>query len=540
MTGQGWGWLPLAAAATLSLVWLVLAFSDPYVVQDDVRQHVVWFEALRDPTLFRGDFISGFFRSSNTPVYKALYELPAQLGLSPLLLAKLYPVALTLLTAWLTWRFLLTTGIGAPAAALGAMLFVQGIWVSDDLACATARAFSWPMLMAVLVCWRENRPLAGAALGALMALTYPSAAVFAGALIGLMSLAPLLDGKRSLAELRTLWAAPAIVVAGLFVGAVMALASGTGTGVISGEAARQMAEFQDGGRTEFFVHNPVIYWLLSKRSGALPEPVLRHVVLTLLVVAALLRWKHLPVEVRRLSLAALFAGLTLWAAAHLMLFSLYLPGRFPLIGERIAFALLAAALLSAWLPHKGKAVQRAFIAGLVLLPVVALAVPLRVNPMFNLPQSPRLIEALQALPAETLVAGFGPDLDNIPSNSLRRVLTAREYHLPYDPAYLRAMRERLADTAAAVFAADESGVGTLVERYGVTHILVDRSDVTPAGARQSWWWPILEQEGRQPACTEGACRVWVLEQPRCIVTAEGDQVLLSGQCLLAAGTQKAG
>lgn len=524
----------------LCLVWLALAFSNPFSVQDDARQHVVWFEALRDPTLFRGDFIASFFISSNTPVYKALYALPAGLGVSPLLLAKLYPVALTLLTAWLAWRFLLTTGLGAPAAALGAVLFVQGIWVSDDIASATARAFSWPMLMGVLVCWRENRPLAGAVLGAVLALTYPSAAVFAGGVIGLMCLVPLLEGRQSLAGLAALWRSPAIVVAGLFVGALAALAAGAGGGVISGAAARQLVEFQDGGRTAFFVDKPLRYWLFSKRSGALPEPVLRHVVLTLLAAAALLRWKRLPAEARRLILAAILSGLILWAAAHVMLFRLYLPGRFPLMGERIAFAVLAAATLAAWLPQMWTAARRAFIAALVLLPLVALAVPVRALPLINLPQSPRVVEALRAEPADILVAGVGPDLDNIPANSLRRVLTAREYHLPYNPAYLKAMRERLADTAAAVFAADEGGVRTLVERYGVTHILVDRTEVTPEGARKGWWWPILAQEGRLPACDGDACRVWVLEQTRCVVASEGEQVLLSARCLLAPETRRAG
>jgi len=529
---QGWRWLPLAAAAVLGLVWLILAFSDPFAIQDDARQHVVWFEAMLDPSLFRDDFIATFFVGSNTPIYKAFYWLPAQLGASALLMAKLYPVALTLLTAWLAWRFLLTTGIGSLAAALGAVLFVQGIWVSDDIASATARAFSWPMLMAVLVCWRENRPLLGAVLGAVLSLTYPTAAVFAGGIISLMCLTHLLDGRKSFAELRALWTGPAIMVAGLFVGALAALAMGAGRGVVSGDEARRMAEFQEGGRTAYFVENPVKYWLLSKRSGALPEPVLRHVLLTVLVVLAALRWRRLPVEVRRLSLAAIVAGLILWAAAHLMLFKLYLPGRFPLIGERVAFAVLAGAALAVWLPQHRRGLWKGLAVVLVALPLLALLVPQRVLGLISVPEAPGLMRVLEQTPPETLVAGFSPDLDNIPAAAKRRVLTAREYHLPYDTDYVLAMRDRLADTAVAVFSSGPEGVRTLVQRYGVTHLLIARNEVTPSGAPQSWWWPVLAQDGRQPDCTAQSCRAWPLEQARCVVAQEQEQVLLSVACLL--------
>lgn len=536
---SGWHWLPLIAALVISVGWLVHAFSEPFAIQDDARQHVVWFEAMRNPALFRGDFIATFFVNSNTPIYKALYWLPAQLGLSPLLMAKLYPVALTLLTAWLAFRLFLTTGIGALAAALGAVLFVQGIWTSDDIASATARAFSWPMLLAVLVCWRENRPLSGAVLGALLSLIYPTAAVFAGGLISLMCLTALLDGRKTLSELRGLWAGPAIVVAGLFAGALTAVALGTGGGIVSAGDARQMAEFQDGGRTAFFVADPVKFWLLSKRSGALPEPVLRHVVLVLLVVLAALRWKSLPVAVRRFALAALVAGLVLWAAAHLVLFKLYLPGRFPLIGERLAFALLAGATVTAWLPQRQKVWKRLGVA-VAILPLLVVLVPPRFLGFVTMPEAPGIMRVLAQQPPETLVAGFSPDLDNVPAAALRRVLTAREYHLPYDVQYVVSMRERLADTAAAVFAPGPEGVQALVQRYGVTHILVKRADVTPSEARKSWWWSVLAQNGQQPECIQSSCRTWILEQNRCVVAEERQQVLLSAACLLGEGTGGSG
>lgn len=533
LSARHWAWLPLAAAVVIGLVWLILAFGQADAVQDDVRQHVAWLEAMRDPELFRGDFIASFFVSSNTPLFKGFYWLPAQAGISPLVMAKLYPVALTLLTAWLAWRFFLTTGIGGLAAALGAVLFVQGIWASDDIASATARAFSWPMLLAVLVCWRERRFLPGAGLGVVLALTYPSAAVFAGAMIGLAHL-PDLRGRPAWPELRQRWAGPALIIAGMAAGAVFLLATGTAKGMVSLAEARAMVEFGPKGRTSFFGKGPLSYWLFSKRSGAMPETALRHAVLVVAAVAALVTWRRLPGTLKHMVLAAALAGFLLWAAAHLLLFRLYLPARFPLMGLRLALALLAGAGLAAWLLHLGERTRRAAVAALLAVPLLALAVPLKALNLINLPDAPTLMQALRSAPKDALVAGFSPDLDNIPSDVQRRVLTAREFHLPYNRAYVREMRARLGDTAQAVFADGPEGVRVLAARYGVTHLLIDRVEVTPEGVAHSWWRPILAQEGRLPACSAEACRVWALEpeQRRCVVAEDRQQTLLSVACLV--------
>ncbi|MCH8685625.1 hypothetical protein [Pedomonas mirosovicensis] len=301
---------------------------------------------------------------------------------------------------------------------------------------------------------------------------------------------------------------------------------------MSADEARGMAEFQDGGRTAYFVANPVTFWLLAKRSGAVPEPVLRDILLIIAALLALLRWRQLPEPLRRLCLASALAGVILWAAAHVVLFKLYLPGRYSLIGLRVALGLLAGAGLAAWMPKLGRGGRSVVFAALIGLPLLALLVPPRALGLIGVAEAPAVVEAVRAAPKNTLVAGFAPDLDNIPALAQRRVLTAREYHLPYGREYVREMRERLGDTASAVFAGGPEGVRRLVSRYGITHLLIDRREVTPTGARQSWWWPILAQEKRLPDCGEEACRVWALTQRRCVVAEEAGEVLLSAACLL--------
>lgn len=520
-----WAWLPLAAAMVLGAVWLIIAFAEPFSVQDDARQHVAWLEAFRDPTLFQGDYIASYFVNSNTPVFKSLYQAVAWLGVSPLVAAKLFPVAITLLTAWLAFRFVRSLGVDGFASALGAALFVQALWFSDDLASATARAFSWPLMMAVLVAWRESRPLLGAVIGFVLSLTYPSAAVFAGALIGLVSLYDWRNWRQA-------WAEPALVVSGLFLGALVTLALGAGGDLVSATEARRMAEFGDDGRTELFVSNPVTFWLLSKRTGLLPEPVVRHALALVAALAAAWHWRHVPVQARRICLAALAAGLVLWAAAHIVLFSLYLPGRYSLIGIRMVVCVLAGVGIAAWLQAAGPRLRMALTAVLIGFPLLALAVPPRALGLVSVPKAPAVLAALGNTPPQTLVAGISPDLDAIPAGVQRRVLTAREYHLPYNRAYGQEMRRRLAATAAAVFADGPVMLNVLHQRYGVDYLLLDREQIAPEGMQKSWWLPVLAQMKAAPRCTAESCRVWALEQSACIVAEQNSQVLLSVDCLL--------
>lgn len=65
-----WFSLSLSCAAMFGLMALRKAFSSPYVVQDDVRQHVFWMRRFLDSELFPQDLIADYFHSVEQPGYK--------------------------------------------------------------------------------------------------------------------------------------------------------------------------------------------------------------------------------------------------------------------------------------------------------------------------------------------------------------------------------------------------------------------------------------------------------------------------------------
>lgn len=526
MTGR-WLAVCMAGALCLAVVWLVMALADPLSVQDDVRQHIAWLEAVRDPRLFVDDPVARYFEASNTRAFKLLYILPAQLGVSPLLLAKLYPAVLTLLLAWTGFQVLRGFDLAPPAAGLGSLLLIQALWVTDDLACASARAFAWLWLTVMLLAWRRRAPVLAGAAGLMLGLTYPPVAVVGGCALGLVGLWQLTRRERPD------WRLGLPMLGALVAGTLaVALADGSGGPLVTAAEARGLAEFAADGRTPFFAASPVAYWLFGARSGALPVPGLRHGLALLATLIALALAGRLPVDLRRLAIAALAAGWMLWALAHAVLFELYLPARFALTGLRLAMALLAGWGLW-WLLGRLPVWPRRLLVGVVvLLPLVALLAPPSALGLVSRPLAPQVIMALRQLPPDTWVAGNSPDLDMVPALARRSVLATREYHIAYHRDYRETMRLRLADSMAATHASAPAPVALLRDRYSVTHLLVDRGAFTVQAVRQAWWYGILGQMGRLPACTPTACGDWVLRQPACIVAEQNRQVLLSVDCLL--------
>src|SRR5687768_12197180 len=97
----------LVVACYYSAMALRAAFARPDLVQDDARLHVFWMARFRDPTLFPNDIIADYFQAVAPAGYKAIYWIFAQCGVEPLLLSKLLPAAIGVLTAYLVFRLFL-------------------------------------------------------------------------------------------------------------------------------------------------------------------------------------------------------------------------------------------------------------------------------------------------------------------------------------------------------------------------------------------------------------------------------------------------
>lgn len=485
-----WFGLSLLLPIYFGSVSLARSLSHAYAVQDDVRQHVVWFEQFIDPELFPNDWIAGYFQAIEPAGFKAVYYLFAQLGIEPLVLAKILPLVLSLITAIYCFGFALALLKNPAGAFLTTVILMQSLWLEDDIVTATPRAFVYPIFLAFLYYLVQRKPLFYLGAIALQSLFYPQLALVE---VGMLTVRLLRwrDGRLALSRDRReyyQW------LAGAAIALFLLLAFRSNLGVygppVSLAEMRVMPEFGVEGRAQFFNPNPLQFWLTGNSGLALSaDPPLIWLSFLLPVFC----WrKQLVASVAhlRLLLDILLASLGWFLLAHLLLPKLYVPARYTQHSLRVLMAIAAGIVLTLLLDRlrqfpslsRTNAAQirsKALVAIGSFLLAILLIVPQ--IPSVFLSENAQLIGAVPNLyeffakqPKDILIASLSEEVNSVPTFSERSILVGREYVLPYHIGYYREMRQRAIDLLTTQYSSDPAIVKNFVEKYGVDFFVLDR------------------------------------------------------------------
>src|ERR1044072_8791601 len=182
---RAWLCLGLLFSAYYADLGIERGFSGKYVIQDDARLHVFWMQRYVDPELFQNDLIADYYSSIAPPGYTLIYKAAAAARISPLVLHKILPMALGILTAAFCFGISMQL-LRLPAAAfVASLLLSQSLWMRDALISGTPRAFSHPLILAFLYFILSGAwPLCVLSV-ALLGLFYPSFNLIAMAIMGL-------------------------------------------------------------------------------------------------------------------------------------------------------------------------------------------------------------------------------------------------------------------------------------------------------------------------------------------------------------------
>jgi len=472
------------------------AFSSRYVVQDDARQHVFWMERFLDSQLFPKDLIADYFQSVAPSGYSAVYYALAQIGIHPLLVNKLLPIVLGLITTAFCFGFCLQL-LPAPGAAFFCTLILnQSLWMQDDLVSATPRAFLYPLFAAFLYYLVRNARLASLAMIALQGLFYPST-VFITAGVLVLRLVSVkgwrLHFSRDRRDYLFCAVSLGVVLCTLSLYAFKLRDIGP---VITATEARALPEFLPGGRTSFFGYDFWRFWVTRNRSGLLPHPLLRDLPLYGAVLLPFLVYNRrvFPLAQKvthsiKVLPRIIVTSLLMFVTAHIFLFRLHNPSRYTEHTLRVVLAVGAgmaiAILLDAVLDWASRRKARLLTRQAVALTLTATAISLLViYPRFvtNFPETkyrtghkPALYEFFSVQPKDALVASLAEEIKNIPAFSRRAILVAREYALPYHKRYYEQMQQRATDLIVANYTEDLSELQSFIRKYGVTLVMVDRN-----------------------------------------------------------------
>lgn len=550
-----WFSLSLAFAVTFGILGLQKAFSSQYVVQDDARQHVFWMQRFLDPELFPNDWIADYFQSVAPSGYAAFYQMMASLGLNPLLLNKLLPMVLGLITTGYCFGLCLEM-LPVPAAGfITTLLLNQNLWLHDDLISGTARAFVYPLFLAFLYYLVRRSLLPCLIAIALQGLFYPQ---FVFIVVGILILRlGRWESGLHLSRNRKdyLFCATGLGVAFLVM-LPYALETSEFGPVITAAAARTLPEFSAQGRSRFFLDNPWEYWLTAKRSGALLWVMPLCILSVLLLPISLLWPARFPLAKQvshvTLLLQLVLVSLGMFLAAHAVLFRLYLPGRYMHSSLEILSALMAGIAVTVMLdglfhwaeqpqPYPRRR-QFSAIAATVLLGIVLVLSPeLYYFPNINYQtgQVPSLYQFFAQQPKDTLIASLAREADNLPAFSQRSILVGREYSIPYHVGYYRPLRQRIIDLIAAQYSQNLAEVQNFIRTYGVNFWLIDRAYLlTPYGVDAESDTTLWIKQF-QPVAAEAAARSELGAIPalasvsdRCSAFKTEDLIVLQATCIL--------
>jgi hypothetical protein len=481
-------WPELAVFIMSGAIFVLAHFSaltNPYIINDDVRQQISWMQQWQDPTLFVGDFLTGYARQYVPWGVKAIYWL-ASWWMSPLNFAKVLPGILFVLLAVCLFRI----GTALSDRRLGWMM-VAAYWLMpfflDNMAGGLARAFAAPLLALFWLGWQEKRPrVMGSAL-LLQALFIPYIFMIAAPAALLAWLLARLD-KDILPPFPV--TATHFFILGLGAALVMAMNLQFGTeGYGPLVWAREMIH-----RPEFYVHGryrilPVssVLWELISPWELIPPfrewgPVAGGLVcipLLALVAAGIRRadWGSLRPRLKPVWYLG-FASLMLYFLARLFLLQLFVPDRYLMYTLNLFYCLFLALGLKNTLRMER---WPQYLAIMALVAAASLgAWRLEGVGLKDYSAYRALYSALASTPKDALFAGHPNLMDTIPTFAHRRAFATYELAHPWSRGYWAKLNPRLHDFFQAYYAADPQVVVDFCRKYGVAFLIVDDRHFSPA------------------------------------------------------------
>jgi hypothetical protein len=483
------------------------AFIEPYVINNDVGQHLFWMRQFRQPELFPNDLLVEYARHIQPAGFIAVYYA-ISFVLDPVLAGNL--VAVLLLGVAGAYLFLLVfRAVAAPWAGwLAVVIFLASqeplIWMAGG----HARAFALPLVMMGIYYLMARRHWITAMLIILASLIYPPVCLL---LAGTFALA-ILARTRLLRRRRTHRAAIVALAVGSVLAACILFANrewrqnpAIGPLVAHEEVVANPA-FHAGGRYAQWPVRPIWAsagksladgmlagkWLeFLGRRGLIAEALVIPLAAGVAILGLLGLWLfrrrgafRIPAE--WLCLAG--AALALYGLAAFLLPAILWPDRYSryplLILGVLTLTLLvygAGRELERFVGRRssaarGRTVRRALLMG-AMVAIAGLALTqIRYAHLHDFSRYGPVYEFLKTIPADHLVAGPPGLADGIPTFSRRSVFINYELTHPFFRAYWATVARRTPEFFAAYYAADPGRVASFCRRHDVRWLVVDTGD----------------------------------------------------------------
>ena len=552
-----WFYLSLTLAIICGILGIIPALSHQYIVQDDARSHVFWMARFLNPELFPNDIIADYFQSVAPQGYTNLYKLFSLIKIPPLLLNKILPIILGLITTAYCFKIAIQILPIPLAGFLSTLLLNQNLWLKDDLISGTPRAFFYPLFLGFIHYFLKKSSLGIIITITLLGLFYPQGVFLCAALLTLDFL-----HFRNQQKLT-------ILTIGLTTAFLILLPYALNTSeyspIITLTQAKKLPEFFPGGRASFFSNNNFDFWLTGDRSGIIPPEWLSQSFLPPQVWAGLLLFIFLSFKERFptqkitnkiILLPELALGSTgIFLAAHLLLFRLHHPSRYSQHSFRIIMALAGGIAFTLIidiirkklhllnLSCKNKPFQKIKTISISICIYIVLTLLLLYPALTNnfpvtnyvVGKAPQLYEYLAQQPSDIRIASLALEANNIPTFAKRSILVSSEYALPYHQGYYSQIKQRAKDLIQAQYSPNLEQVKKIIRKYKIDFWLLDSQALTLEYVRKNHRLQQLNNTATtlvRAQMENGIIPSLLNVQESCRVLDIQDLVLLEAKCIL--------
>lgn len=552
-----WFYLSLTLAIICGILGIIPALSHEYIVQDDARSHVFWMARFLNPELFPNDIIADYFQSVAPQGYTHLYKLFSLIKIPPLLLNKILPIILGLITTAYCFKIAIQILPIPLAGFLSTLLLNQNLWLKDDLISGTPRAFFYPLFLGFIHYFLKKSSLGIIITISLLGLFYPQGVFLCAALLTLDFL-----HFRNQQKLT-------ILTIGLTTAFLILLPYALNTSeyspIITLTQAKKLPEFFPGGRASFFSNNNFDFWLTGDRSGIIPPEWLSQSFLPPQVWAGLLLFIFLSFKERFptqkitnkiILLPELALGSTgIFLAAHLLLFRLHHPSRYSQHSLRIIMALAGGIAFTLIidiirkklhllnLSCKNKPFQKIKTISISICIYIVLTLLLLYPALTNnfpvtnyvVGKAPQLYEYLAQQPSDIRIASLALEANNIPTFAKRSILVSSEYALPYHQGYYSQIKQRAKDLIQAQYSPNLEQVKKIIRKYKIDFWLLDSQALTLEYVRKNHRLQQLNNTATtlvRAQMENGIIPSLLNVQESCRVLDIQDLVLLEAKCIL--------
>jgi hypothetical protein len=549
-------WLGISLLVSLyyGLCFYYFVFNREYIVQDDARQHVVWLQRFIDPDLFPNDLIANYFTGLAPIGFKFIYLSAAKLSFEPILLAKLLPPVLAIITTIYLYLFTLQIFPIPLGGFISSLLINQLLWLNDDLVSATPRAFIYPLFAAFLYYLSLEYIIPCLILILLQGLFYPHIVLIEMTILTLRLIK--LRNKFIInftnQKQPYIWWIAGLIVTAIALYPITQKPPELATTVTAWQM-RQMPEFNLGGRSPFFGVGWLKYWLAG--STGLTLPLFPTIVWSGLALPWLLT-KKIPITkliTRKINILiqVTIASLLMFILAHILLPKLHLPSRYTYHTLQFVLAISTGIVLTIcldlahrWLKPKQQfnLLAKTKIALVTLFTLTVIIIPAIPYVFINWFQDWRvgtateIYQYLAQQPKDILVASLSTEANNIPAFSQRSILVGDEFALAYHPAYHHQIKQRTVDLLQAQYSPDLKVLQSFIQQYNVDYLLLDNNAFTAQYLLNKNWlinssWSEQTQKAiAQLQSTSFPALIAII--PSCSVVSTKTLNLLESACIL--------